>query len=312
MITIRFFVVSCLAITVYANTACAQDRDQTTEARTIAAQRSADEAEIRLLRDRLAKETEAKAQAETRARLLMDVERTFKQRQAELAETNLQKEQALASHLFAVQQQQQEVARALPNLPQFQPSAGDKLGTAIKEYRAAEASSEERETARQAVAEALSEHYDTFLKAQEQELVALEEKLAKLREQLKNRQDAKERMVELKLEMVLAQADGLGWPEGNTGNRTVWFSDNHGSASAGQSLFAPSAPAVRGGASSGLSAPNPTVRVISNDPHFDPSSIPVYGRNPAPNSGDRLYPNPPQPAKPAEAPRPAQPQDVLE
>ena len=45
------------------------------------------------------------------------------------------------------------------------------------------------------------------------EIAALAERLDKLRGQLVKRKDAKSRMVELKLEMVLSQADGLGWPD---------------------------------------------------------------------------------------------------
>jgi hypothetical protein len=88
-----------------------------------------------------------------------------------------------------------------------------KLQQAIQKYRDAGDDSAVRNESRNEINDLLAEKYDLLLKNQEEELNQLEAKLNKLRNQLKQRRDAKQKMVELKLEMVLAQADGLGWPD---------------------------------------------------------------------------------------------------
>jgi hypothetical protein len=87
------------------------------------------------------------------------------------------------------------------------------LNKAIKAYRDSKVDSAERREAREKVSSSLSTLYDEHLADQEKQIAALAERLDKLRGQLVKRKDAKARMVELKLEMVLSQADGLGWPD---------------------------------------------------------------------------------------------------
>ena len=87
------------------------------------------------------------------------------------------------------------------------------LNKAIKAYRDSKVDSAERREAREKVSSSLSTLYDEHLADQEKQIAALAERLDKLRGQLVKRKDAKSRMVELKLEMVLSQADGLGWPD---------------------------------------------------------------------------------------------------
>lgn len=104
------------------------------------------------------------------------------------------------------------------------------LNKAIKAYRDSKVDSAERREAREKVSSSLSTLYDEHLADQEKQIAALAERLDKLRGQLVKRKDAKSRMVELKLEMVLSQADGLGWPDegagrsrGLPGVATDWF-----------------------------------------------------------------------------------------
>jgi len=86
------------------------------------------------------------------------------------------------------------------------------LQQAVAEYKQAE-DAEARQSHRDKISEVLSNHYDLYLKNQEEQVQQLEERIVKLRDQLDRRRDAKPRLVELKLEMVISQADGLGWPE---------------------------------------------------------------------------------------------------
>jgi hypothetical protein len=95
--------------------------------------------------------------------------------------------------------------------------AGQELEKAMEKYRQSEADSDARDEAKDEIQEALGKQYDAYLKGQEKQLDAMEKKLVELKEQLKQRSAAKQKMVDLKFEMVLAQLEGLGWPEADRG-----------------------------------------------------------------------------------------------
>jgi molybdopterin converting factor small subunit len=82
----------------------------------------------------------------------------------------------------------------------------------MEAYHKAE-SDEDRNAAKGGLQSELETQYDAFIDQQGKQVEELEERLAKLKEQLQKRREAKSRMVDLKLQMVLSQADGLGWPE---------------------------------------------------------------------------------------------------
>lgn len=89
----------------------------------------------------------------------------------------------------------------------------DDLHRAVERYRNSVSDSDAREQAKEDIQTALNDQYDAYLKNQEEQLDAMETRLGELREQLKQRKTAKQKMVDLKFEMVLAQLEGLGWPE---------------------------------------------------------------------------------------------------
>ncbi|MFM7564148.1 MAG: hypothetical protein ACKO81_14090 [Planctomycetota bacterium] len=67
----------------------------------------------------------------------------------------------------------------------------------------------------------LEKQYDLFVEGQSKQIEELEARLAKLKGQLDKRRAAKERVVELKLQMVLSQAEGLGFPESGSSIQSV-------------------------------------------------------------------------------------------
>ena len=89
----------------------------------------------------------------------------------------------------------------------------DDLHRAVERYRNSVSDSDAREQAKEDIQTALNDQYDAYLKNQEEQLDAMETRLGELREQLKQRKTAKQKMVDLKFEMLLAQLEGLGWPE---------------------------------------------------------------------------------------------------
>ncbi|MBL8890943.1 MAG: hypothetical protein JNL67_13260 [Planctomycetaceae bacterium] len=95
------------------------------------------------------------------------------------------------------------------------PQTNEALNAALATWREARDESAKQEAKGQANA-ALASIYDELLDGQEKEIGELEQRVVALREQLKRRREAKAKMVELKLEMLLSQTDGLGWPSGDS------------------------------------------------------------------------------------------------
>jgi hypothetical protein len=71
---------------------------------------------------------------------------------------------------------------------------------------------EEKAVAKAGIKKLLESQYDDFLDVHRNQLDQMRKKFVKLEEQLKRRRDAKSRLVKLKLDMLVNQAEGLGWP----------------------------------------------------------------------------------------------------
>ena len=87
---------------------------------------------------------------------------------------------------------------------------------------------EDKAEAREALQGSLGEEFDEFLKHQSDELDRMEKKLGKLRKQLDKRREAKDDLVSLKLQTLVNEVNGLGWPSGVSG--TNLFSPGGGFA----------------------------------------------------------------------------------
>lgn len=72
--------------------------------------------------------------------------------------------------------------------------------------------SEEQEAAKATLAELLGADYDSRLADYEKHLEKLEKQLAVMRGKLEKRREAKAKMIELRIEVLKAEADDLGWP----------------------------------------------------------------------------------------------------
>lgn len=166
----------------------------------------------------------------------------------------------------------------------FSPGQGPQRGRlheALEKYR--NASDESKSAARGEVREELAKEYDRFLEEQQRQIEQLKERIAKLEQQLERRREAKDRMVDLRLEMVLSEADGLGWPGMNPGEPARW-------------LFAPEP---------GFDAEGGGIRRIQvSSPR--PQEGPRPERGPSPTDGPRPErgPNPPDGPRPERGPSP--------
>ena len=87
-------------------------------------------------------------------------------------------------------------------------------------------SDDEKQKLETELTELLRKQYDARLDAYDKHLTHLEDELKKMRDQLAKRRSAKEDMVRLRLEWYRAEANDLGWPQGNPGWRLSPFPGN--------------------------------------------------------------------------------------
>lgn len=118
----------------------------------------------------------------------------------------------------------------------------------------------------------LEKQYDAFVEGQATQIAQLEERLKKLKTQLEKRRGAKERMVELKLQMVLSQAEGLGFPDNGTTNQAFIYDERRYYPNAVPALGAPAINAV-----SPLEPPSPVLPPVYAPPAAAPGDAAPAG-----------------------------------
>lgn len=91
------------------------------------------------------------------------------------------------------------------------PMQGNRLQRALSDLQKAD-TREDKSVAKDSIKDELERQYDAFLERDQRKVDQLFDRLKKLEEQLEKRREAKDRLVELKLEMLVSQAEGLGWP----------------------------------------------------------------------------------------------------
>lgn len=83
-------------------------------------------------------------------------------------------------------------------------------------------SDDARATAETVLREALTNDYDLKMKGYEEHLEKLEKELEAMRDRLSRRRAAKAEMVELRIKVLKAEADDLGWPSDVTRSRNFF------------------------------------------------------------------------------------------
>lgn len=87
------------------------------------------------------------------------------------------------------------------------------LAEAVRKLQTPDAGEAERQEARKLVSDELRRQFDADLELRRQQLDDLERQIARLREQLQKRTEAKEKLVELRLQLLENESLGLGFPE---------------------------------------------------------------------------------------------------
>lgn len=103
-------------------------------------------------------------------------------------------------------------------------SAQSMIQQATKKYKAAK-TDEEKAAAQKEMSAALSGFFDEDMKNREAGIVKIEERVKKLRAQLEKRRDAKDRLVDLQVQLLVNEANGLGFysQPGSKSSRYSWY-----------------------------------------------------------------------------------------
>ena len=91
-----------------------------------------------------------------------------------------------------------------------------KITEAAKAVRQAK-SEEERSKTTEKLTKLLSDDYDARLEGYDEYLNQLEAKLVEMRSKLQKRREAKDQMIKLRIKVLEAEAEDLGWPERMSG-----------------------------------------------------------------------------------------------
>lgn len=98
------------------------------------------------------------------------------------------------------------------NLRRIQPASTQNALKAMLKKLSSTDDANEKSKLEQEIKQLLNGQYDKKMDAYEKHLTELEGKLEKMRSQLQKRRDAKSDMVGLRMKVLMAEADDLGWP----------------------------------------------------------------------------------------------------
>lgn len=88
--------------------------------------------------------------------------------------------------------------------------AAVQMQQAIQKYTAAK-TDDEKQAARQEMSVALLSYFDNDMKSREADIAQIEERIKKLRAQLAERREAKDQIVDLQVQLLINEANGLGF-----------------------------------------------------------------------------------------------------
>lgn len=86
---------------------------------------------------------------------------------------------------------------------------------AVQSYQAAKDDAKKKQ-AKETVSSALIKYFEADMKQREQDIQAIEERVKKLRDQLEKRRAAKEEIIGLQLQVVINEAEGMGFYGGRS------------------------------------------------------------------------------------------------
>ena len=135
----------------------------------------------------------------------------------------------------------QHALATTPRAPRLVQRSADPIEGALEEFKEAESETDKAD-ARAKLRELLNGEYDRLMEFEAQELKKLEQRLAELREQLDRRRAAKAKMVDLRLETLVSEAEGFGWPSQRSRASTLFGRGSRLRSTAPGQFPAPPAP----------------------------------------------------------------------
>lgn len=93
-----------------------------------------------------------------------------------------------------------------------QTAANRELAEAYDVLRKADADGQDKAAAREKLVEILGKQFETDLEQRTKQIEQLEKQIATLKEQIEKRRTAKDRLIELRIELMLNEGEGLGFP----------------------------------------------------------------------------------------------------
>ncbi|MEM8734670.1 MAG: hypothetical protein AAGG44_10635, partial [Planctomycetota bacterium] len=133
-----------------------------------------------------------------------------------------------------------------------------KVGKALEVLRDEDASQGDRREAKESIVEVLDKQFESDLDSREKQIAELETQIDKLRAQIKKRRAAKERLIDLRVELMINEAEGLGFP--SSWNSRGRFPGSSSFFSYPAAPVAPTAPAALPGLTTRPSAAATTLR----------------------------------------------------
>ncbi|MEQ1827068.1 MAG: hypothetical protein ABL921_14030 [Pirellula sp.] len=86
------------------------------------------------------------------------------------------------------------------------------LSKAMESLRSSKSSEAEKEAARKLIAEELDIQFNIDLDQRREQLAKIEKEVSELRDQLRRRQDSKAKLIDLRMQLLENESDGLGFP----------------------------------------------------------------------------------------------------
>jgi hypothetical protein len=108
-------------------------------------------------------------------------------------------------------------------LAQVEAQASQESAELLSRYAATENTADQKEI-KAKLRTALEDQFRVQLKRQQLELARIEERVRKLREQFKKRNDTRETIIDRRLDQLINEAEGLGWtqPSGAVSQASSW------------------------------------------------------------------------------------------
>jgi hypothetical protein len=108
-------------------------------------------------------------------------------------------------------------------LAQVEAQASQETAELLSRYAATDNAAEQKEL-KAKLRTALEDQFRVQLKRQQLELTRIEERLRKLREQFKKRNDTRDTIIDRRLDQLINEAEGLGWtqPSGASPHTQLW------------------------------------------------------------------------------------------